>query len=191
MRAYVGVRASSSSSSSSSLKSSSSFRTTLFLSISRRLLSLGLLRTGKSRSAGSCLGGGLRLLFLSRSSFCCFSISRRHRLVCWVNSLAILLYALSSSLVALGGSNLLSATASFTLAIDSLDKYIRSLGGYPAAAAMACRLLLDGWLPFWLLGLPRWYLHRYGSWFSQLHDHLAGVAGACFHAGGRGVLACV
>src|SRR3954464_6299081 len=144
MRASAGVRGSSSSSSSSSLKSSSSFRTTLALSIRRRLLSFDLWQTGESWSGESLLGGGLRLFFCSRSALSCFSISRRHRLVCWVNSLASLLYALSSSLEALAGSSLPSATASFTLAIDSLDKTIRSLGGPPAGAAEACCLLLDG-----------------------------------------------
>src|SRR3954465_7178330 len=103
MRASARVRGSFSSSVSSSLKSSSSFRTTLFLSVHLRLLSFDLLWTGESWSAGLCLGGGMQLLFLSRSSCCCFSISRRHRLVCWVNLLASLLYALSPSLVVLGG----------------------------------------------------------------------------------------
>src|SRR3954470_22988592 len=144
MRASAGVRGYSSSSSSSSFKSSSSFRTTLALFVRCRLLSFDLLRTGESWSGESLLGGGLRLLFCSRAALSCFSISRRHCLVCWVNSLASLLYALSSSLVALDGSSLPSATASFTLAIDSLDKTIRSLGGPSAAAPGACCLLLDG-----------------------------------------------
>src|ERR1041384_8090368 len=147
MSASAGVRGSSSSSSSSSLKSLSNFRTTLALSVRCRLLSFDLLRAGES-----LLGGGFLLLFRSRSAFSCLSISMRHCLVCWVNSLANLLYALSLSLEALDGSSLPSATGSFTLAIDSLDKIIFSLGGPSATVAGACCLLLDGWLPFWLPG---------------------------------------
>src|SRR3954463_12093815 len=73
-------------------------------------------------------------------------MARRHCLVCWVSSPASLLYALSSSLEASGGSSLPRATASFTIAIDSLDKYILSLGGSSAAATGVCCLLRDGWL---------------------------------------------
>jgi hypothetical protein len=76
-----------------------------------------------------------------------FSMAKRHCLVCFVSSPASLLYALSSSLVASDGSNPPRATASFTIAIDSLDKYIFSLGGSPAAATGVCCLLRDGWLP--------------------------------------------
>src|SRR3954469_1059629 len=93
-------------------------------------------------------------------------MARRHCIVCWVSSPTSLLYALSSSLEALDGSSVPSATASFTIAIDSLDKYIFSLGGSSTAAVGACCLprdswlpwpfagclLLDGWLPFWLPG---------------------------------------
>src|ERR1043165_6676363 len=122
MSASAGVRGSSSSSSSSNLKSSSSFRTTLALYVLRRLLSFDLLRMGESWPGESLLGGCLRLLFCSRSAFYCFSISKHHCLICWVSSLASLLYALSLSLEALDGSSLTSATASFTLAIDSFDK---------------------------------------------------------------------
>src|SRR3954470_14187909 len=78
-------------------------------------------------------------------------MARRHCIVCWVSSPTSLLYALSSSLEALDGSSVTSATASFTIAIDSLDKYIFSLGGPSAAAVLACCLLRDCWLP-WLLG---------------------------------------
>src|ERR1041385_3182223 len=148
MSASAGVRGSSSSSSSSDLKSSSSFRTTLALSVFRRLLSFDLLRVGESWPGESLLGDCLRLLFPSGSAFACFSMARRHCLVCWVKSPANLLYALSSSLKASDGSNLPRATASFTIAIDSLDKYIFSLGGSSAAAAGVCFLLRDGWLPW-------------------------------------------
>src|ERR1041385_893588 len=148
MSASAGVRGSSSSSSSSNLKSSSSFRTTLALSVFRRLLSFDLLRVGESRPGESLMGGCLRLLFFSSSAFSCFSKARRHCLVCWVSSPASLLYALSLSLEASGGSSLPIATASFTIAIDSLDKYIFSLGGSSAAATVACCLLRDGWPPW-------------------------------------------
>src|ERR1041384_1893734 len=63
MSASAGVRGSSSSSSSSNLKSSSSFRTTLALSVFRRLLSFDLLRVGESRPGGAPLGGWLGLAF--------------------------------------------------------------------------------------------------------------------------------
>src|ERR1041385_1074545 len=148
MSASAGVRGSSSSSSSSDLMSSSSFRTTLALSVFHRLLSFDLLRVGESWPGESLLGDCLRLLFLSGSAFACFSMARRHYLVCWVNSPANLLYALSSSLEASDGSNLPQATASFTIAIDSLDKYIFSLGGSSAAATWVFCLLRDGWLPW-------------------------------------------
>src|SRR3954467_13776360 len=148
MSASAGVRVSSSSLSSSSLKSSSSFRTTLAFSVFRRLLSFDLLRAGDSHPGESLLGSFLRLFFCSSSSFSCFSMARRHCLVCWVSSPASLLYALSSSLEASDGSKLPRATASFTIAIDSLDKYIFSLGGSSAAATGAFCLLRDGWLPW-------------------------------------------
>src|SRR4051812_20718561 len=143
MSASAGVRGSSSSSSSSSLKSSSSLRTTLALSVFRRLLIFDLLRVGESRLL---LGGCLRLLLLSRSSFSCSSMAWRHRLVRCVCSPANLVYALSSSLVAFLGSSLPSLTASFTIAMDSLDKRIFSLGGAAVWVAGACCLLPDGWV---------------------------------------------
>src|SRR3954468_17746040 len=148
MSASAGVRGSSSLSSSSSLKSSSSFRTTLAFFVFRRLLSFDLLRAGDSKPGESLLGSFLRLFFCSSSSFSCFSMGRCHCLVCWVCSPASLLYALSSSLEALDGSSVPSATASFTISIDSLDKYIFSLGGSSTAAMGACCLLRDGWLPW-------------------------------------------
>src|ERR1041385_1635249 len=122
MSAYDGVRGSSSSSSSSDLMSSSSFRTPLALSVFRRLLSFDLLRVGESWPGESLLGDCLRLLLLSGSAFACFSMARRHCLVCLVSSPANLLYALNSSLEASDGSNPLWVTTSFTIAIDSLDK---------------------------------------------------------------------
>src|SRR3954467_13122303 len=151
MSASAGVRGSSSSSSSSSLKSSSSFWTTLAFSVFRRLSSFNFLWAGDSKPGESLLGSFLRLFFCSSSSFSCFSMAKRHCLVCWVCSPASLLYALSSSLEALDGSSVPSATASFTIAIDSLDNYILSLGGPSAAAVLACCLLRDCWLP-WLFG---------------------------------------
>src|SRR3954469_5460150 len=151
MSASASVRGSSSSLSSSTLKSSSSFRTTLAVSVFRRLLSFDLLRAGDSKPGESLLGSFLRLFFCSSSSFSCFSMAKHHCLVSWVCSPASLLYALSSSLEVLDGSSVPSATASFTIAIDSIDKYIFSLGGPSAAAVLACCLLRDCWLP-WLLG---------------------------------------
>src|ERR1043165_5625937 len=143
MSASTGVRGSSLSSSSSSLKSSSSLRTTRALSVFRRLLIFDLLRVGESRSL---LGGCLRLLLLSSSSLSCSSTAWRHRVICCVCSPASLLYALSSSLVASGGSSLPRATASFTIAIAYLDRWIFSLGGSAACALGACCLLCDGCL---------------------------------------------
>src|SRR3954469_5014817 len=140
MSASASVRGSSSSLSSSTLKSSSSFRTTLAVSVFRRLLSFDLLRAGDSKPGESLLGSFLRLFFCSSSSFSCFSMAKHHCLVCWVCSPASLLYALSSSLEAFDGSNVPSATASFTIAIDSLDKYIFSMGGPSTAATGACCL---------------------------------------------------
>src|ERR1041385_2474822 len=75
-------------------------------------------------------------------------MARCHCLVCFVSSPASLLYALSSSLEASDGSNPPRATDSFTIAIDSLDRYIFCLGGSPAAATGVCCLLRDGWLPW-------------------------------------------
>ena len=116
------------------------------MSVRHSLLSFDLFRTGESWSEESLLGGGLRLFLHSRSASSCFSITRRHRLVCWVCSLASLLYALSSSLEAFEGNSLPNATAFFTLAIASLDRNIFSLGEPSAVAVGACCLLLDGWL---------------------------------------------